>query len=82
MVFFYLSLPFEDNNFEDFLVYHGYGIAPNLPLIANKKSAKNKNYTEDSNIYYDDIKDLYESGLSYNTLLTVLFGHTTYRDNE
>lgn len=82
MVFFYLSLPFEDKNFEDFLAYHGYGIAPNLPLIANRNSAKNKNYTEDSNIYYDDIKDLYESGLSYNTLLTVLFGHTTYRDNE
>jgi len=78
-LFFYLCLPFSE--FKDFLNYHGFAVTSNLPLIVGRQSLPDtvsKAYTEQANIFYEDIERLYNLGLSYNTLLTVLFGTSTY----
>lgn len=75
VLFFYLSLPAED--FEAFLKFHGYAITDELPLIwgaASIDKRSNKQYTEKANIFYKDVKALMNHGLSYNTIITCLFG--------
>lgn len=68
LLFFYLSLPIDE--FETFLEYEGYSIHKTLPLL----------YTSDNTpLFIDDLMDLCESGLSYNTILAVLFGKSTYQ---
>ena len=68
LLFFYLSLP--QNEFKTFLEYEGYSTHTTLPLL----------YTADNiPLFIDDLMDLCECGLSYNTILTVLFGKSTYQ---
>jgi len=80
VLFFYLSLPVKD--FEDFLKFHGYAITEELPLIwgsASIDKRSNKQYTEKANIFYKDIEALMNHGISYNTIITCLFGENPLR---
>lgn len=80
VLFFYLSLPADA--FEDFLKFHGYAITEELPLIwgsASIDKRSNKQYTEKANIFYKDIKAIMNHGVSYNTIITFLFGENPVR---